>query len=162
MLTDIISLIRFATGQAEQLEPFRNRANQLFELWIGRQKNAGRAFTDEQMEWLRLIRDHIAANAAAEIEDLKHVPAFTDRGGLIRARQVFGSELDENACRFEWDVGGVMDRKSFDGGKQRLPSGWQWSNAEGVTSYVSRGRAPKYSKEDGVVVINQNVFDVKT
>ncbi|MEP4380735.1 MAG: type I restriction-modification enzyme R subunit C-terminal domain-containing protein [Alphaproteobacteria bacterium] len=94
MLTDIISLIRFATGQAEQLEPFRNRANQLFELWIGRQKNAGREFSVEQLQWLRLIRDHIAANAAADAEDFKHVPAFTDRGGLIRARQVFGDELD--------------------------------------------------------------------
>lgn len=95
MLTDIISLIRFATGQEDRLEPFAARANQLFELWVGRQKNAGRTFTGEQMDWLRLIRDHIAANAAADTDDLKQVPAFTDRGGLIRARQVFGETLDE-------------------------------------------------------------------
>ena len=95
MLTDIISLIRFATGQAEQLEPFRNRVNQLFELWIGRQKNAGKTFSNEQMDWLRLVRDYIAANAAAEMEDLKQVPSFTDRGGLIQARKLFGTELSK-------------------------------------------------------------------
>ncbi|MEX1204974.1 MAG: type I restriction-modification enzyme R subunit C-terminal domain-containing protein [Dongiaceae bacterium] len=93
MLTDIISLIRYATGQAETLEPFAQRVNQLFELWLGRQKKAGRSFTAEQEDWLRLIKDHIAANAAAEPTDLIEIP-FADHGGLIRARQLFGTELN--------------------------------------------------------------------
>lgn len=94
MLTEVIALIRFASGQSERLEPFRHQANQRFELWLGRQKKAGRSFTDEQLTWLRLIRDHIAANAAAEVDDLKQQPDFTDRGGLIKARSLFGAELD--------------------------------------------------------------------
>lgn len=94
MLTDIISLVRYAVGQTEELEPFSARVNQLFELWMGRQKYAGRVFTAEQEEWLRLIKDHIAANAAAEADDLARLPVFADRGGLIRARVLFGAELD--------------------------------------------------------------------
>ena len=94
MLTEVISLVRFATGQADRLEPFRAVANSRFELWLGRQKKAGKSFTDEQLDWLRLIRDHIAANAAAGIDDLKEEPGFTDKGGLIKARQLFGAELD--------------------------------------------------------------------
>lgn len=94
MLTEVISLVRFATGQADRLEPFRAVANSRFELWLGRQKKAGKSFTDEQLDWLRLIRDHIAANAATGIDDLKEEPGFTDKGGLIKARQLFGAVLD--------------------------------------------------------------------
>ena len=53
VLTDIISLVRFATGQADVLEPYAARVEQRFNLWIGRQKKAGRDFNEEQMNWLQ-------------------------------------------------------------------------------------------------------------
>ena len=94
MLTDVIALVRFATGgQGEVLEPFSKRVEQRFNLWIGRQIKAGRSFTDEQTEWLRLIKEHIAANAEVTTEDLKEIPSFTARGGLLKARRVFGEQL---------------------------------------------------------------------
>ncbi len=94
VLTDIIALVRFATGgQDEVLEPFSRRVEQRFNLWLGRQLKAGRSFTAEQTEWLRLIKDHIAANAEVSTDDLKEIPSFTARGGLLKARRVFGEQL---------------------------------------------------------------------
>lgn len=94
LLTEIIALVRFATGQAEALESFSVQVEQRFNLWIGRQKKAGREFTEEQMRWLKLIKDHIAANAAAEPADLGEVSTFADQGGIVRARALFGAGLN--------------------------------------------------------------------
>jgi type I restriction enzyme R subunit len=94
LLTEIIALVRFATGQAEALESFSVQVEQRFNLWIGRQMKAGRSFTEEQMRWLRLIKNHIAANAAAEPADLGEVSTFADQGGIVRARALFGAGLD--------------------------------------------------------------------
>ena len=33
------------------------------------------------MEWLRLIKDHIAANAEVTTDDLKEIPGFTYAAG---------------------------------------------------------------------------------
>jgi type I restriction enzyme R subunit len=94
VLTDVVALVRFAAGGPDEvLEPFSRRAEQRFNLWVGRQIKAGRSFTDEQMEWLRLIKDHIAHNAEVTPDDFKQMPDFTDRGGLLRARRVFGEQL---------------------------------------------------------------------
>jgi type I restriction enzyme R subunit len=94
LLTDIIALVRFATGQVEVLEPFPAQVEQRFNLWVGRQIRAGREFTDEQMTWLQLIKAHIAANAEVGARDLMEIPTFTDKGGLVRARMLFGEELN--------------------------------------------------------------------
>lgn len=93
LLTDIISLVRFATGQDDALEPFSARIDQKFNLWVGRQIKAGRAFSDDQMAWLKMIKDYLAANAEIEARDLGELPPFTDRGGLMKAQTLFGEEL---------------------------------------------------------------------
>lgn len=93
-LTEIISLVRYALGMDEVLEPFGTRVEQRFNLWIGRQKKAGREFTEEQLAWLRAIALFIAANAEITSEDIMTVPTFADIGGLIKARQLFGQELN--------------------------------------------------------------------
>jgi type I restriction enzyme R subunit len=94
VLTDLIALVRFASGGPDEvLEPFSRRVEQRFNLWIGRQLKAGRTFTADQTEWLRLLKDHIAANAEVSPEDLKEIPSFTARGGLLKARRVFGEQL---------------------------------------------------------------------
>lgn len=36
----------------------------------------------------------IAANAEVTAQDIMTVPAFADKGGLVRARQLFGTELN--------------------------------------------------------------------
>ena len=91
LLTDIVSLLRFATGESEVLEPFAESVNERFEKWLDLQ---GREFTAEQMAWLEMIRNHIATSLGFEEDDFDYTP-FQERGGLLRARQVFGEELDD-------------------------------------------------------------------
>jgi len=94
VLTDIISLVRFATGQAETLEPYAARVEQKFNLWIGRQKKAGRDFNEEQMNWLKAIKDYLAANVEIAPADLMKDQPFSAWGGVITARKLFGTELN--------------------------------------------------------------------
>jgi type I restriction enzyme R subunit len=95
LLTDIISLVRFTLGYDEMLESFSAKVEQRFNLWVGRQKKAGRAFTEEQMDWLRLIRDHLAANVEIAPRDFMDSPTLSGKGGLVAARRIFGPSLPE-------------------------------------------------------------------
>lgn len=94
VLTDLISLVRFATGQAEVLEPYAARVEQRFNLWIGRQIKAGKDFSDEQLAWLRAIKDYLAANVEIAPADLMRDQPFSDWGGVVAARRLFGTELN--------------------------------------------------------------------
>ncbi len=52
-----------------------------------------RQFTVQQVRWLEMMRDHVAASLEIGIEDFDDVP-FVQEGGLGRASQVFGKELE--------------------------------------------------------------------
>ena len=92
-LADLISIIRFEMGYTENLAPFADRVNYNFMQWTLR-RNAGAVhFTDEQMEWLRLVKDHIAVSLSIEPDDLELNP-FDRKGGLGRFYEVFGEEYE--------------------------------------------------------------------
>ncbi|UXS11608.1 DEAD/DEAH box helicase family protein [Agrobacterium tumefaciens] len=93
-LTEIVSLVRFALGYDAVLEPFATRVEQRFNLWLGREKNAGREYSTEQMGWLRTIAGFIAANAEIGPSDFMEVPSLSDKGGILKARELFGSGLN--------------------------------------------------------------------
>ena len=97
-LTDLVSMVRFELGYADKLEPFADRVNYNFMQWTLR-RNAGSVhFTDEQMNWLRLIKDHIVTSLSIVPEDLDLSP-FDREGGLGKFYTVFGDQykaiLDE-------------------------------------------------------------------
>lgn len=92
LLTDIVSLIRFALHKDDQLIPHAERVKERFDNWIAQQENEGRKFSTEQLEWLHMIRDHVAASWEIEIDDFDETP-FIQEGGLGKAMQVFGKEL---------------------------------------------------------------------
>ncbi len=94
LLTDIVSLVRFALHEEAELVPYVERVKERFENWIAQQENAGKKFSPEQRQWLELIRDHIAGNLKIEMEDFDYVP-FAQRGGTGKAYQVFGAELEK-------------------------------------------------------------------
>ncbi len=93
LLTDIVSLIRFAIGESDVLEPFSETVNGRFNDWMARQEKAGRVFTHEQREWLLMIKDHIATSLSIEMDDFGNVP-FNNKGGAVKASQLFGGELN--------------------------------------------------------------------
>ena len=93
-LTDLISIIRFEMGYADTLTPFADKVNYNFMQWTFR-KNAGHIqFTEQQMEWLRLIKDHIAASLSILPEDLDLTP-FDRKGGLLGCYDAFGDEYEQ-------------------------------------------------------------------
>lgn len=93
-LTDIVALVRFATGQAESLSPLSSVVAGKFNLWLHREERAGRIYNQEQLNWLEAIRDHLAANIELPMRDLQEQPAFTRRGGVIAARAAFSARLE--------------------------------------------------------------------
>ncbi|MBU4444194.1 restriction endonuclease subunit R, partial [bacterium] len=93
-LTDLISLIRYGLGKEEQLTPFYQSIDQRFENWLENQHKAGNDFSPEQLEWLKMIKDHIATSVEIEVDDFDSVP-FYDRGGLMKAYKVFGDQFNQ-------------------------------------------------------------------
>lgn len=92
ILTDLISLVRFALGEADTLEPWPEIVDRRFDSWLAAQKLQGRDFTPEQLEWLRLIKEHVATSLTVEVEDFELAPFF-EKGGPVKAFQLFGPEL---------------------------------------------------------------------
>ncbi len=94
-LTEVVSLVRFALGQDAFLEPFGSKVEQRFNLWIGREKKAGRDYSEEQLQWLRSIAQFIAANAEIAQRDFQEAPDLAGRGGILKARELFAPRFDE-------------------------------------------------------------------
>jgi type I restriction enzyme R subunit len=93
VLTDIVSLVRFALHQEEALVPFPEQVNARFAAWLAQQEGLGRRFTPEQREWLELIRVQIAASFQIGRDDFDYAP-FSQKGSLGRVYQVFGEGLE--------------------------------------------------------------------
>jgi len=93
LLTDIISLIRFAIGESDVLESFTETVNDRFYKWLSEQEKSGRKFTPEQMEWLGMIKDHIATSLTIQMNDFEYAP-FHEKGGVVKVYQIFGKELN--------------------------------------------------------------------
>ncbi|HXH56505.1 type I restriction-modification enzyme R subunit C-terminal domain-containing protein, partial [Iamia sp.] len=93
VLTNVVSLVRFTLGLDDELTPFPEQVAERFDAWLLQQQTAGRAFTAEQVQWLGLIRDHLASSLSIEPRELLD-PPFSQRGGLGRARELFGADLD--------------------------------------------------------------------
>jgi type I restriction enzyme R subunit len=67
--------------------------NRRFSVWLSQQAKAGRTFNPEQMEWLRMIKEHIAISASIDVGVLELTP-FQERGGIIKADNVFNHQLN--------------------------------------------------------------------
>ncbi|MCU7866946.1 MAG: hypothetical protein KZQ98_00200 [Candidatus Thiodiazotropha sp. (ex Lucinoma borealis)] len=108
----LISLLRLATGVTDVLEPFTELVNNRFDNWLkqqqlsplprgeglgegaqGEDKKRESKFTSEQLAWLNKIKDQIAQNAEMTVDDFNYIP-FNQEGGLLKARELFGKDLD--------------------------------------------------------------------
>ena len=90
LLTDIISLVRFAIDDTATLEPYKETVDRRFQEWLNNQEDS---FSEEQMVWLEMIKDHIATSLRIEMDDFGNIP-FQGQGGAIKAYQLFGDALD--------------------------------------------------------------------
>jgi type I restriction enzyme R subunit len=92
-LADIVSIIRYELGIDKVLNPYSAIVNSNFKEWVFRENHSHQPFTEEQMEWLRLVKDFIAQNISITAADME-LPRFSERGGLGRFYAVFGSRYE--------------------------------------------------------------------
>ncbi len=94
MLTDIIAILRFELGIDTLLEPYSEIINRNFKEWVFK-KNAGHVqFTEEQMKWLRMIKDHIITSVRVDKDDFERTP-FDGEGGLGKMFKLFGGDYEK-------------------------------------------------------------------
>ncbi len=93
-LTDLISMIRFETGYTDTLSPFADKVNYNFMQWTFRRNTGAVHFTEDQMDWLRLIKEHIITSLSILPEDLDLTP-FDRKGGLLGFYECFGDGYEE-------------------------------------------------------------------
>ena len=89
----LVSLIRRVMGLDEKLTPYNKAVDKRFQDWVFKKQAGTLKYTEEQMTWLRLIKDHIATSFYVEKDDLDYSP-FDAKGGLLKMWQLFGDNLD--------------------------------------------------------------------
>ena len=94
-LTAIVSLIRKVSGLDATLTAYDKTVDKNFQDWTFK-KQAGNApkFTEEQMQWLRMIKDYVTNSFHIEKEDFDLNP-FNALGGLGKMWQLFGDKTEE-------------------------------------------------------------------
>lgn len=92
-LTALVGLLRRITGIDKQLNDYDAIARRNFRDWVVSAQSGHRYFNEEQMEWLYMIRDHIATSFHIEAEDFSLSP-FGERGGLGRLYDLFGENTN--------------------------------------------------------------------
>src|ERR1700693_1266894 len=98
-LADIISMVKHAADQQAPLLTAGERVTKAVEELEG-----SHSFTAEQKQWLGFIADHLKENLSISEDDLDSQPVFTDRGGLARARKIFGDELPPLIARLNYTL----------------------------------------------------------
>jgi type I restriction enzyme R subunit len=93
-LVALVSLIRRTIGIDKQLTPYSKTVDKNFQTWVFGKQAGSLKFTEEQMNWLRMIKDHIATSFHVELEDLDLTP-FDSQGGRGKMYQLFGETMDE-------------------------------------------------------------------
>ena len=93
-LTALVALIRRACGIDAKLSPYSETVRRNFQNWImTRHSGSGEKFDEAQMEWLRMIRDHIITSFHLDRDDLDMAP-FDGKGGLGQMYKLFGNRMD--------------------------------------------------------------------
>ncbi|MEW5903584.1 MAG: DEAD/DEAH box helicase family protein [Pseudomonadota bacterium] len=93
-LTALVALIRRVCGLDETLTNYDTLVRRNFQNWVLKHHSGGgEKFNEEQMNWLRMIRDHVAVSIHMERDDLEMAP-FDGQGGLGKMYALFGGRMD--------------------------------------------------------------------
>jgi type I restriction enzyme R subunit len=94
-LTALISLIRRVCGIDAELKGYDSTIEANFNKWIFKQHTGQHnRFTAEQLDWLRMIKDHVVSSYHIEIDDLDYTP-FDAKGGKGKMYQLFGTNMND-------------------------------------------------------------------
>lgn len=93
-LTALVSLVRRVCGMDTSIASYGDTVRKNFQQWIlKRHQGNAPKFDEEQMTWLRMIRDHISCSFHMDRDDLELAP-FDRQGGLGHMWKLFGEDMD--------------------------------------------------------------------
>lgn len=90
----LVSLIRKAVGLDEWITAYENTVDKNFQEWVFKKQAGTLKFTQEQMQWLRMIKDYVAASFHITTEDFDLSP-FNAAGGLGKYYQLFKKDYEK-------------------------------------------------------------------
>src|SRR4030095_13886147 len=93
-LIALVGLIRAITGIDASLTPYDKTVDKNFQDWVFKKQAGTLKFTEEQMQWLRMIKDYVANSFHVEKEDFELDP-FNKQGGLGRFYQLFKDDYEK-------------------------------------------------------------------
>ncbi|WP_367110169.1 DEAD/DEAH box helicase family protein [uncultured Psychrobacter sp.] len=103
-LTALVSLVRRVVGIDDKLTPFESTVRKNFQDWtFAHNRRSKNPFTEMQMAWLRLIRDHVMTSFAISADDFELSP-FNQYGGLGEAYDVLSEGLDFDELLHEINI----------------------------------------------------------
>ncbi|WP_435356151.1 DEAD/DEAH box helicase family protein [Emticicia sp. SJ17W-69] len=92
-LTAIVSLLRKVSGIDETLTIFDKTVDKNFQDWVFRKQAGATKFNEEQMTWLRMIKDYVSSSFHIEKDDFDLDP-FNRNGGLGKFYQLFKNDYE--------------------------------------------------------------------
>jgi type I restriction enzyme R subunit len=92
-LVALVSLIRKVEGIDATLTSYDKTVDKNFQDWVFKKQAGTLKFTEEQMQWLRMLKDHVAASVSVALDDLDYTP-FDAQGGKGKMWQLFGKESE--------------------------------------------------------------------
>jgi len=92
-LIALVSLIRRVSGIDNTLTAYDKTVDKNFQDWVFKKQAGNLKFTEEQMHWLRMMKDYVANSFQIEKDDFDFTP-FNAEGGLSKLWQLFGDETD--------------------------------------------------------------------
>ncbi|MEW6701292.1 MAG: type I restriction-modification enzyme R subunit C-terminal domain-containing protein, partial [Bacteroidota bacterium] len=93
-LIALVSLLRKVTGIDSALTSYDKTVDKNFQDWVFKKQAGKIKFTEEQMNWLRMLKDHIATSVHIDADDLDYTP-FDAAGGKGKMFQLFGDKMEE-------------------------------------------------------------------
>lgn len=93
-LIALVSLIRKVSGVDKALTAYDKTVDRNFQNWVFKKQAGALKFTEEQMQWLRMIKEHIATSIHLDADDLDYTP-FDAAGGKGKMHQLFGDRMHE-------------------------------------------------------------------
>ena len=92
-LTALVSLICRITEIDPVLTSYDQTVNRNFQDWVFKKQAGTLKFSEDQMNWLRMIKDYVSTSFHLEIDDLDYTP-FDSLGGRGRMYQLFGDDMN--------------------------------------------------------------------
>ncbi len=93
-LTAIVSLIRKVSGLDTTLTSYDKIVDKNFQDWVFKKQAGVTKFNEEQMQWLRMIKEYVVNSFHIDKDDFDLNP-FNAQGGLGKMWQLFGEQTEE-------------------------------------------------------------------